>query len=89
VAKDQNRLTDLVAYYKRLTDLVDLGSGGGGTTQNPFPAYYWPGYTYQEHDSAPTLPGVLAPAPARCECESGSHTKSGAHSHWCPMWVSA
>lgn len=41
-------------------------------------------YTWGARNAPPTAP---APAPAKCECGTGDHTRSGAHSHWCPMWV--
>lgn len=67
-----------------------------GTAQNPdpLPAYgwgMWPGYTYPatkyDEEHAPPTERGPAPAVARCECGSGDHTRSGAHSHWCPCWV--
>ena len=57
-----------------------------GTAQNPDP-FWFNGYRYSEVH-VPTEPYVApAPAVARCECGSGSNVRSGAHSHWCPLWL--
>lgn len=52
----------------------------------------WPGYLQYpatRYDDAPAPTERLpAPPPLRCECGTGDHTRSGAHSHWCPCWVS-
>jgi hypothetical protein len=37
-----------------------------------------------QYESMP-LPPVQAVA--KCECGSGSNERSGAHSHWCQLWM--
>jgi hypothetical protein len=66
-------------------------SASGGTAQNPSPYGAWPGYSYPatRYDDAPPTERLPAPPPLRCECGTGDHTRSAAHSHWCPCWVSA
>ena len=69
-------------------------SASGGTAQNPAPTYPWlwpgylPSYPATRYDDA-HVPTERLPVPAlKCECGSGSSVRSGAHSHWCPCWVS-
>ena len=48
----------------------------------------WYGYRYTDEHIPTERLGVPTAAPAKCECGSGSNEASGAHSHWCPRWVS-
>lgn len=48
---------------------------------------WYQGFKYEEAHIPTERLGVPT-APARCECGSGSNEASGAHSHWCPRWVS-
>ncbi len=32
-------------------------------------------------------PVPTALPPGKCECGSGSNERSGAHSHWCKLWI--
>ena len=66
------------------------GAMNGGTLQNPSWVVGWDmDAAYSEATAeADTQPGFAVPAPPpRCECGSGSNTRSGAHSHWCQLWV--
>lgn len=51
----------------------------------------WPTMNFQWRNGA-WHPVQEAPKPTacahKCECGSGSNERSGAHSHWCQLWVS-
>lgn len=74
-----------VDYANKRVKIGPMGSDGGGNWLNEAAAracynYEW-GAKKQPWWRSATI------VPDKCECGSGSDARSGAHSHWCKLWV--